>query len=93
MITNFLNKSIPLTLNFFNQKFFIHSTKLLKSLNNVTVNSVIDTTDENFKKVIIIKKKFINEMEENLILEENEFYMKRLRYECDHWDDVNIVSN
>lgn len=92
MITNFLNKSIPLTLNL-NQKFFIHSTKLLKSLNNVNVNSAIDTTDENFKKVIIIKENFINEMEENLILEEIESYMKRLRYEFDHWDDVNIVSN
>ena len=77
MITNFLNKSIPLTLNL-NQKFFIHSTKLLKSLNNVNVNSAIDTTDENFKKVIIIKENFlISSWQKVCILESHHFLCRK----------------
>lgn len=35
---------------------------------------------------------FITDKEEGLLYDEVENYMKRLRYEFDHWDDVSICQ-
>lgn len=35
---------------------------------------------------------FLSETEEKSILDEIEPYMKRLRYEFDHWDDVSFPN-
>lgn len=35
---------------------------------------------------------FVNEDEEQQLLNEVEPYMKRLRYEYDHWDDVREMN-
>lgn len=42
-----------------------------------------------FKNDMKILPDFISEEEETQLFEEVEPYMKRLRYEFDHWDDVN----
>jgi hypothetical protein len=39
-------------------------------------------------RYMIVKENFLSEQEEASLLEEIEPYMKRLRYEFDHWDDV-----
>lgn len=39
-------------------------------------------------KYMIIQEDFISEQEEQSLLSEIEPYMKKLRYEFDHWDDV-----
>lgn len=43
-----------------------------------------------FKNDMKLLPDFISELEETQLFEEVEPYMKRLRYEYDHWDDVNI---
>lgn len=35
---------------------------------------------------------FLSEAEEQSILDEVDPYMKKLRYEFDHWDDVSLYS-
>lgn len=42
-----------------------------------------------FKNDMKLLTNFITAEEEQKIFEEIEPYMKRLRYEYDHWDDVN----
>lgn len=37
-----------------------------------------------------IVRDFITETEEKILLKQVEPHLKRLRYEFDHWDDVNI---
>ena len=71
------------------------NTNLLQKINITQIvkrklETLIDTNDLKFLEAIIIKEDFIDEKEENLILSEIEPYMKRLRYEFDHWDDVNM---
>lgn len=41
---------------------------------------------------MVVHKDFISEQEENSILNEIEPYMKQLRYEFDHWDDVKLYN-
>ena len=41
-----------------------------------------------FEKDLIVKENFISVDEEVSLLNEIEPYMKKLRYEYDHWDDV-----
>lgn len=42
---------------------------------------------------IKIHNDFISEAEENSLLNEIEPYMKRLRYEFDHWDNVSSEND
>jgi hypothetical protein len=48
-------------------------------------------------RYMIVKEDFLSEQEETSLLGEIEPYMKRLRYEFDHWDDVcykqSIIKN
>lgn len=46
---------------------------------------------KNFIKDMQVIPSFISEDEEIHLLNEIEPYLKRLRYEFDHWDDVSIV--
>lgn len=43
----------------------------------------------NFKNDMKVLQDFISETEESKLFDEIEPYMKRLRYEFDHWDDVS----
>ncbi|XP_052900077.1 alpha-ketoglutarate-dependent dioxygenase alkB homolog 7, mitochondrial [Anopheles moucheti] len=43
---------------------------------------------ETFSKDMRVMDQFVDEKEENSLLEEIEPYLKRLRYEFDHWDDA-----
>lgn len=47
---------------------------------------------KDFKNDMKLLPNFITEEEEQKLFEEVEPYMKRLRYEYDHWDDVNILK-
>jgi hypothetical protein len=38
---------------------------------------------------MLVHENFINEQEENSLLEEIEPYLKRMRYEFEHWDNVS----
>lgn len=69
----------------------IHSKRHF-SATNFCQTSFIESEDNNlkamFEKDMIIKEDFITEQEEITLLKEIEPYMKKLRYEFDHWDDV-----
>lgn len=43
---------------------------------------------EKFLKDFKVIENFINEEEESSLLQEIEPYLKRMRYERDHWDDA-----
>lgn len=48
---------------------------------------------ESFLKDMIVIEDFLSVDEEAKLFEEVEPYMKRLRYEFDHWDDVRWGNN
>lgn len=58
--------------------------------------SFSDTLGTEERKILIndmvVIEDFLNEDEEESLLTEVEPYMKRLRYEFAHWDDVCIIS-
>jgi alkylated DNA repair protein alkB family protein 7 len=77
----------------------INATKfILNNLSNVATTKIenavhlIESNDssilEILKKTMIVTENFLTESEETSLLNEIEPYMKRLRYEYDHWDDV-----
>lgn len=97
MILNFLK------LNFSLIKFSIKpSRNLSNSIQNLFSNDIkncthlLDSHDPEMMKVMqsfmIVKQDFISEQEENSLLAEVDPYMKRLRYEFDHWDNVILLS-
>ena len=55
-----------------------------------------DNELENFKNSVltdfILKEDFVSREEENLILNEVQKALKRLRYEYDHWDNVSCLT-
>ncbi|XP_075216287.1 alpha-ketoglutarate-dependent dioxygenase alkB homolog 7, mitochondrial [Lycorma delicatula] len=79
--------------NYFNTSKHSYS-QLLKNLkqNAEEYLTFSDCFDSKTKEVIqhdmVVIKNFLSEVEENSILHEIEPYMKRLRYEFDHWDDA-----
>ena len=48
-----------------------------------------DATRETLMRDMLIYEDFISEDEEQSLLSEVEPYLKRLRYEKDHWDNVS----
>ena len=52
---------------------------------------LVDTNDPLFLTSIHLYENFISEDEEKQLLGEIEPYMKRLRYEFDHWDNVSLL--
>ena len=59
---------------------------------HISTNRLIYSSDNELLKTLennlIIKEDFISEEEEKSILGEVDPYMRRLRYEFDHWDNV-----
>jgi hypothetical protein len=45
---------------------------------------------KSFEKTLLIKEDFLSNEEEESLLEEVDPYMKKLRYEYDHWDNVRL---
>ena len=64
---------------------------------NLTAPSYLHASDSNIEQIMIkdmlIYEDFITKEEETCILEEVEPYMKRLRYEYAHWDDVSLKNS
>ena len=52
-----------------------------------------DHTDGLMKNDIRVVEDFVSEEEEKLLIDEVEPYLKRLRYEKDHWDDVRTFMH
>lgn len=50
-----------------------------------------DEDKQAFAKDMALMENFISPAEEESFLKELEPYLKRLRYEFDHWDDVRIL--
>jgi hypothetical protein len=74
-------------LRYSSQKLFHNKTE------EYLTNKLVDTNDLNFLKNIYVFEDFLTENEEISLLNEIEPYMKKLRYEFDHWDDVNYFNN
>lgn len=57
------------------------------------LSTYCDTIHTDLKHEIVsnmlVHENFINEQEENSLLEEIEPYLKRMRYEFEHWDNVS----
>lgn len=57
------------------------------------LSTYCDTIHADLKHEIVsnmlVHENFINEQEENSLLEEIEPYLKRMRYEFEHWDNVS----
>lgn len=51
--------------------------------------NVQDLVDGNLE----VREDFISEQEESLLLKEVEPYLKRQKYQYDHWDDVSVMSS
>jgi hypothetical protein len=70
-----------------NQRLFSSTTKLLTTKSD----QIEASSEETFKEIsesFILENDFLSEAEEESILNEINPYMKRLRYEFDHWDNV-----
>lgn len=95
-----INKMLKLNSSLikFSLKF---SRQLSSTIQNLVSNEfkncthLLDSNDAEVMKTMqnfmIIKEDFINAEEEKLLLDEVNPYMKRLRYEFDHWDDVIYI--
>ena len=60
-------------------------------------NSVFIASDQKTEELAVsdiqIYQDFISESEEQSLFDEVEVYMKRLRYEFDHWDNVSFIGS
>lgn len=61
------------------------NSNTLLECNDIEIRTVLE-------KDLILIEDFINEKEEESILSEIEPYVKKLRYEYDHWDQVNFFD-
>lgn len=52
------------------------------------LENVQDLVDGNLE----VRENFISEEEESLLLKEVEPYLKRQKYQYDHWDDVSVLA-
>ena len=52
------------------------------------LENVQDLVDGNLE----VREDFISEEEESLLLKEVEPYLKRQKYQYDHWDDVSVLA-
>ena len=57
-------------------------------------DDILDASDEETARILVanfgVYQDFITEQEEQSLFDEVEPYLKRLRYEISHWDDVSI---
>ena len=94
-------------LNNSTSKFLLQSRNLRLSVCKLHIDNVYSksnspslllcTSNEGAAKDLsenmLIFEDFITEQEETALMNEIEPYMRRLRYEHDHWDDVSISQN
>ena len=73
-------------------RIVLHNSKRFILISNVRSISYVETSDpgvlETMEKFMIVKEDFLSESDETNLLNEVQPYMKRLRYEFDHWDNV-----
>ena len=55
---------------------------------NQLIYSITPDLCKTFEDSLVIKENFVTEEEEKSLLNEVDPYMKKLRYEFDHWDNV-----
>lgn len=82
-----------------NTRTSLPNPDILRSISNITksdreIPAWIDASDPNtlsdLTDSFIVYNDFISEEEETSLMNELEPYMRRLRYERDHWDDVSL---
>lgn len=82
-----------------NTRTSLPNPDILRSISNITksdreIPAWIDASDPNtlsdLTDSFIVYNNFISEEEETSLMNELEPYMRRLRYEQDHWDDVSL---
>lgn len=73
-------------------RIVLHNSKRFILISNVRSISYVETSDpgvlETMEKFMIVKEDFLSESDETNLLNEVQPYMKRLRYEFDHWDNA-----
>lgn len=76
---------------------FRHSTTKYIVNSNSDARELSDGTIEDWKvelrDTMKVLPNFISEKEEVILIQEVDPYMKRLRYEYSHWDNVGKMSN
>lgn len=71
----------------------IVTEELVSRVENINLSEAFHSEGEIDKKTflseMLVYEDFISPAEEELLLAEIEPYLKRLRYEFDHWDEVS----
>ena len=87
MFLKTLSKQVKNVTKYFSKSISnVASTKIENAVHLIEAND--PNTFELLKKTMIVTENFLTESEEQSLLNEIEPYMKRLRYEYDHWDDA-----
>lgn len=87
MFLRTLSKQVKNVTKYFSKNISnVASTKIENAVHLIEAND--PNTFELLKKTMIVTENFLTESEEQSLLNEIEPYMKRLRYEYDHWDDA-----
>lgn len=78
-----------------NRAFHRSTIKYIVNSNNDTRESSDNTKDWQVElhDTMKVLPNFISEKEEDILVQEVDPYMKRLRYEYSHWDNVGKMSN
>ena len=75
---------------------FSFSRSILFQFNASYSSQFIHATDpdvfKSFENSLLIKEDFLSHEEEKSLLDEVDPYMRKLRYEYDHWDSVGIFT-
>lgn len=95
--SQFLNNQLGRTSEYTSQSKAVpttttQSSNALPLSNNIDLQLEWPLADrQNFLRDMLIIEDFLSESEEEALFSEVDPYMKRLRYEFDHWDDVSIL--
>ncbi len=72
-----------------NQRLVTNAIRIAnRLLSNSRLTSLINTEHAEIINSMLVCEDFLSAAEENSLFDEIEPYIKRLRYEFDHWDDV-----
>lgn len=95
MFKHFLLRSSSINAIKAHKGSFGTTASLNKNLTGAISDDKIEASDsatyQTLKKYMIVKNDFLTEADEKNLLDEVEPYMQRLRYEFDHWDNVNAL--
>jgi hypothetical protein len=72
------------------KRFFSNPLEISKpiSSSSIACTKLIQTDHADIVKSMVVCDDFLSVEDENSLFDEIEPYIKRLRYEFDHWDDV-----